>query len=240
MEDASRRRLLLGTVTLAAGTLGWQLARGEAPVTEERPAAAFDRIEWNAVGELIVEQTGSERVTVQAEAEVLPKVITEVRQRTLHVRLAPGRLQTRQAIRVRVGVRTLQVLRTLGAGEVHVAGALSADALELDLGAAGGVLVDELVARRLALRMRGAGDVTIARGRVDEQTVSIEGSGGYIAASLASRRSSVRIAGSGNAQVAVREDLLAQIVGSGEIGYLGDPVTRQEISGAGRVSRLGS
>jgi hypothetical protein len=238
MEDFGRRKLLLGALAIVSGVMAWREAYAANTVTLERPVPAFDAIVWDAVGELVVEQAGSERVHVEAEAAVQSQILTEVRGRRLHISIAPGQFRTQQPVRVHVGVRSLCALHTRGAGDVHV-GALTARDLELDISAAGTLRIDELNARRLTLHMRGAGNVSVLRGSVDAQDVVLGGSGEYLAPRLASRHTVVRIEGSGNVQVAAREGLHAQILGSGEIGYLGNPRLQQEISGAGRVARLG-
>ena len=237
METTSRRRMLLNTMTVAASVLGWPRAFGAGVLTEERSVDGFDAVEWNAIGELVIEQRAAQRLRVQAEPDVLPKILTEVRQRCLYITLAPGRLQTQQPIRIDLDVRSLRTLRTLGAGTVHF-GSLAGDALELDLAASGDVFVAGLTTRQLTLRMAGAGDVAIARGSVDVQRVVIAGSGHYLAPRVASHRSTVSIEGSGSVEVAVRDELDAHISGSGEISYHGAPALRQQVTGAGRVMRL--
>lgn len=238
MDAESRRRLLLGTLALTAGALSGRRALAAPTRIDERAASGFDAIEWHAIGELVIEQAAAERVRIEAEADVLPKILTEVRQRCLVITLAPGRMQTQQPVRVHVGLRTLRTLRTFGSGSVRT-GALRGDTLELELAAAGDVHIAELALRQLALRMAGSGDVAIARGQVDIQQLAIDGSGQYLAPLLASRRASVRIDGSGSAEIAVREALDADIGGSGEIGYRGRPALRERITGAGRVTHLG-
>jgi hypothetical protein len=229
--------VLLGTLMLTAGALSGRRAIGAPTRIDERAMGGFDAVEWHAIGELVIEQRTAERVRVEAEPDVLPKILTEVRQRCLHITLAPGRLQTQQPIRVHVDLRSMRSLRTFGSGSVSIGG-LRGDTLELELAASGDVRVAELALRQLALRMAGSGDVTIARGQVDSQRLAIEGSGQYLAPQLASRRSSVQIDGSGSAEIAVREALDVDISGSGEIGYRGAPSLRQRITGAGSVTRL--
>jgi hypothetical protein len=237
MDAPSRRHLLLGTLMLTGGALAGRGARAAPARIDERAVGDFDAIEWHAVGELVIEQRATERVRVEAEPDVLPRILIEVKQRCLFVTLAPGRLQTQQPIRIHVALRSLRALRTFGAGDVHI-GSLRGDTLELDLEASGDVHVAELTVRQFALRMAGSGDVTIARGQADSQRLAIDGSGRYLAPQLASRRATVQIDGSGSAEIAVRDTLDAEIGGSGEIGYRGAPALRQRITGAGRVARL--
>jgi hypothetical protein len=237
-----RRTLLMSALALAAGALAGHGAlaatiTSTSIATEERPAQGFEAVDWCAIGELHIEQGNEERVRVEAEPQVLPKIRTDVRNGCLYVDLAPGSISTSQPVRVSVTAKRLSSLRTKGAGSTRI-GSLRTDGLQLDLAASGDVLIDRLEARRLAVQLSGSGDVTIARGSVDEQRVTIGGSGQYVAPSLASRRSTVRIDGAGRVQVAAQQELVASIEGSGDIEYRGDPAVHQRIEGAGRVTRI--
>lgn len=244
MDDPLRRRMLLGSIALAAGAASARraFAAGDAGLDDTRRLAgldAVDTIDWAAIGELHVEQRTQPGVRVQAEPAVLAKIVTEVRGRSLHVSLAPGRLQTEQPLRVRVALPTLAALRLRAPASARI-GPLAVESLVLELDTAGDVRVERLDARRFDLQMHGAFDVQIARGRVDVQRIVLAGGGRYDAPGLESRRADVRIDGAGSAQLATRETLDARIAGSGEVAYRGDPLVRREILGAGTVTRLAS
>jgi hypothetical protein len=51
--------------------------------SEARDVSGFDKVELKGVGNLSLEQTGSESLTVEAEEEVLPKIRTEVENKRL-------------------------------------------------------------------------------------------------------------------------------------------------------------
>jgi hypothetical protein len=233
MATASRRHVWCHALACVAA-LALPRAFAATIRSEERSVAGFDAVEWDALGELVIEQGSGEHLRIRAEPQVLPKILTEVRQGRLSIRLAPGRLRTQLPIRIELGVKALRLLRTAGSGTVRV-GTLSGETLELDLAAAGDVAVAALDVRRLDVHMGGSGDVTIARGRAETQQIAIPGSGRYLAARLTSRRARVSIEGSGSAELAVADTLDCEIAGSGEIGYRGSPVLRQNITGAGRV-----
>jgi len=74
---------------------------------------------------------------------------------------------------------------------------------------------------------------------VEEQTISTTGSGVYRACDVETARADVRVSGSGNATIRVAETLKADLTGSGDVHYAGDPAVRQRTSGSGDVKRVG-
>lgn len=233
MNHPTRR---LALTTLVGAALGFKLNRRAhaATTTEQRPVANFDRIDWQAIGELQVEQTGRERLAIEAEPAVLAKVIAEVRQGTLRIAFAPGRIDTRQPIRFRLEVKSLRALQAGGSGEIRI-GALATSELALRLTGSDNVHVARLDARSLDARLEGSGDLHIAGGSVLTQRVGLFGSGSHIAPALACRDAQASIEGSGNIELAASERLAARIDGSGDISYHGRPQVQQTVNGSGSV-----
>jgi hypothetical protein len=223
-------RVLLTAIALAAGGL----ALAASTATEVRELGAFDEVVWDAVGELLVEQSQRERLTIEAEPAVLAKIVAEVRERRLRIGFAPGSIQTRQPIRFRLETRELLALETRGSGAVRIA-ALSTPTFLLVLRGSGDIQLARLSARSIELRLAGAGNVDIGGGQVDSQRISIEGSGNYAALRLASRDAEVSIGGSGEARVAAGERLTARITGSGGVQYRGRPQIVRSVTGTGSI-----
>ncbi len=74
-------------------------------------------------------------------------------------------------------------------------------------------------------------------GKADEQEINILGSGTYQAQNLRSKESTIDVAGAGSAVVNVSEELDAEISGVGSVEYIGDPTVKQDVNGAGQVSK---
>ena len=185
-------------------------------VEESRDVSGFDEVELRGAGNLIIEQTGSESLTVEAEEDVLPKLTTEVVNDRLIIGLKPGTdIRTTAPINYRLTVEALDALEVSGSGDVE----------------AEGIKTD-----RLAVTIGGAGNVE-AGGEADEQEIDISGSGSYRAEDLESREATVNVAGAGSAIVNASEKLDANVSGVGSVEYVDDPTVEQEVSGAGRVSR---
>jgi hypothetical protein len=220
----------LGIGLVAAG-----LALAAPTATEVRELGAFDEVLWDAAGELLVEPSDRERLSIEAEPAVLRKIVAEVRQRRLRIGFTPGSsIRTEHPIRFRLETRQLAALETRGSGSVRIA-ALSTPKLLLVLDGSCDIQFARLSARSLEVRLAGAGNVAIDAGQVDSQRVAIDGSGIYSALRLASRHAEVSIGGSGEVRLAASERLKVGIAGSGELLYRGQPQIAQSITGAGSV-----
>jgi hypothetical protein len=184
--------------------------------SEARDVSGFNEVELKGVGNLSLEQTGSESLTVEAEEDVLPKIRTEVENKRLII--SPERntsINTTKPINYKLTVKDLNTLKVSGSGNVE----------------AKDINTDEL-----AVTIGGAGDVEI-RGSADSQEVEISGSGEYRAGDLESKEATIDVRGSGLATVNVSDELEADVSGSGSVEYIGDPMVQQEVSGAGEVRK---
>jgi hypothetical protein len=184
--------------------------------SESRDVGGFDEVELRGVGNLFIEQTGSESLSVEAEEDVLPKIRTEVENSRLTIGPDPNSMiSTTKAINYRLTVKDLNALEVSGSGDVE----------------AEGIDTDEL-----AVTISGSGEVEI-RGSADSQEVDLSGSSDYKAEDLESREATIDVRGSGSATVNVSDQLDAEVSGSGSVEYVGDPTINQDVSGAGEVSK---
>lgn len=234
----SRRHWVAGAAALTAVLGSAPTALCAQTRTELRSVEPFRTLSWQAAGELVVEQTGREQVSVEAEPALLSRIVTEVRGAQLTIRFAPGSIETRHPIRIRVELKSLDALEARGSGSLRI-GALATPRLSLRLSGSDTLHVTRLVANELEARLDGSGEMTIGGGRVDQQQVVITGAADYSAARLASRAARVSIEGAGTVQVATSGRLDARIDGSGEVLYLGQPRVVQSVGGSGAVRRLG-
>ncbi len=240
MQRAGRRRWLAATVAGVAGLsarAAFGLRARAAVVREVRAVSGFDAVRWGGGGELILDQSGREHLSIEAEPAVLARVVTEVRERRLHIGFMPGRsVHSEQPIRWRLEIKTLSELDVGGAGNVR-AGPLVVPALALTLGGSNELRLAALTARHLDARLDGAGLLQISGGQVEAQRVVIGGACDYDAPRLQSREAELVIDGSGQMLVAVAVRLVARIGGSGQVRYRGQPRVHSAVSGAGQVGR---
>ena len=230
----------LRAAALAAGSaavLAAALAGPAQAATETRSVADFDQVVFAVAGEVSIEQGPSETLTLEAEPAVLRKITTEIRDRRLLIGLAPGRIETQQPIRMKLGVRTLRAFESRTAGAISI-GPLRSDALALVLAGGGSIRLDRLDnARSLDVRITGAGDVAVGGGKVTAQQLAITGTGSYTAPKLASERAEVAIDGNGEVRLAASSTLAVRIGGVGHVRYHGDPAVTRSIRGIGTIEK---
>jgi hypothetical protein len=184
--------------------------------SESRNVSGFEEVELQGVGNLSIQQTGSESLTVEAEEDVLPKIRSEVENDRLIIGLKPDTsVLTTEPINYRLTVKDLSALKVSGSGNVDA---------------------EDISTDELAVTTSGAGNVKI-NGKANSQQVTILGSGDYRAGDLESKEVKVDVRGSGSAIVNVSDELNAEVSGSGSVEYKGDPTVNQYVSGAGRVSK---
>src|SRR5918998_1316765 len=184
--------------------------------SESRDVSGFDEVELRGLGNLSIEQTGGESLTVEAEESVLPKLTSEVVNDRLIIGPKPGTtIRTSEQINYELTVENLNALEVSGSGDVEAEG-IETDSLSVTVG--------------------GAGDVKTG-GEANEQEVDISGSGVYRAEDLESREAKVSVSGAGSAIVNASEELDAEVGGAGSVEYVGDPEIEQDVSAAGRVDK---
>jgi hypothetical protein len=104
------------------------------------------------------------------------------------------------------------------------------------LAIAGAITVDarDIRTDSLTVAVVGSGDFSIS-GEASAQKIAIAGSVDYKAENFKTKDTSIAINGSGKALVAVSGRLDVQIMGSGDVSYIGEPAVTQNIAGAGSV-----
>jgi putative autotransporter adhesin-like protein len=208
-----RRALALlamgSVVTACSATAGsGQLA------AQSRQVGGFTRVELTGVGELSVDQTGTESLTVSAEDNLLPLLTSKIEGDTLILGKKPNtRIVTTKPITYTLTMKDITGLAVSGSGTIN-APKLTTAALRIDIS--------------------GSGVITTA-GNADDQSLEISGSGRYLADGLTSKTATAEISGSGTASVVASDALDVKISGSGMLTYTGNPQISQTVSGSGRV-----
>lgn len=183
-------------------------------VTESRPVGAVTSVSVSAAGQLTIEQSGTETLQITAEDNVLPFVLSDVRNGRLVLGLDPDTSVTAtQPILFHLTVRDLK--------EIEASGASSVEARGVDTG-------------DLTIQLSGASYLT-ATGVADRQEVEISGASACETPDLRSRVVTVNVSGASYGLVRVSDSLVANASGASLLEYLGDPIVEAHVSGGSVV-----
>jgi hypothetical protein len=184
--------------------------------TETRTVSGFTAVELAGNGDVTVQQSGTESLSISAEENLLPLLTSEVVDGTLKLGIKDNaQVNSTKPITYQVTLKDLSGLTIGGSGNQTVTGVKTAS---------------------LLVRVAGSGTVTTS-GSADAQDIQMAGSGTYRGSGLASKTASVNSAGSGTVELAVSDKLDVKIIGSGSVSYSGSPQVTQSILGSGTLRK---
>jgi hypothetical protein len=183
--------------------------------TETRTVSGFTQVALAGLGELTIERTGTESLTIEAEESILPRLTSDVANGRLTLG-TKGEVHEKAPVRYHLTVKSLDAIDVSGASKV-VATGIDADTFKL--------------------HVEGVGDVTLA-GTAAREEITLSGASTCDASKLATKDARVSVDGTGHAVVAASDTLDAQVDGVGAVQYVGSPKVTQRVGLTGTVSRL--
>jgi hypothetical protein len=183
-------------------------------VTENRQVSGFYGIAVSGIGEVIVERTGNESLTITSDDNILPRLESVVRNGILflgpenNVSLSPSR-----GIVYRLTASTFDEINVSGVVTVTVSG-IDTQSLETNM----------------------SGTCTVKpEGTADNQDISTSGTCNFDGESLDSRIVNISVSGTSHIVVRVSELLQGQASGSSVVEYIGNPTVDVTLSGTAVV-----
>ena len=204
-------------------------------VTERRSVTAFDRVELEGEGRLIIDPDAPAGLEVRTDDNLLALVETDVMDGRLVIGIKSGSdLEPSDGLTYRVSCERLSELRLSGSGAIE-ARDCPASSLIVRLDGSGTVRVEGVDATRVDVQIGGSGTIRAA-GQSTQVTATVDGSGTFDGNELRARDVEVAIPGSGQVVVWATATLAVDISGSGSVSYRGRPAVTQAISGSGAVT----
>ena len=188
--------------------------KGSGNITSEnRELTNFSSI--NLIGGIDVNIKFSDKYncTVVSDENLIPYIKTEVINNNLQISINKNYSST-EGIEVNVNAPEYDEVSISGSGDINII---------------------DFKNDNLSLNISGSGDIT-ANGEVQTLIAKISGSGDIISAELISKSATITINGSGNAKIWASDSISAQINGSGDIEYSGNPINvKSKINGSGDI-----
>ena len=219
---------LLNSATFAKDNMNYKL------VKEKREVSDFNQVSVSGKGQLFIKQDKRPSLQIEAEANVLPKIKSEVNDQQLNLGSIDPSLAIESPIKYYLTVKDLKKLNCSGNFEIITQDAIVADNLEVVLSGSGKASFKLNKVKIFVLNTSGAYQVS-AEGEALEQTINTAGSAEYNAKKLKSKKANIHLAGAGSAIVNASDELDIKIQGSGNVTYYGSPKITQETSGGGDI-----
>jgi Putative auto-transporter adhesin, head GIN domain len=222
-------KILLAVVLLTGSSFTYAITTPtvKTPINEiiDRHLSGFSAVTVAGSFDVKIAQTGTESVKIDAPAEVMDHIITEVNNGVLKIYNKHDEWNWgnwwghHKKIIIYVTVKNINSVYISGSGDVAFKDGLSANSLKLKISGSGD-MNGKIDVKMLESNITGSGDMTLS-GRAESSTVDLVGSGDYTAAKLLTVSTSVRVSGSGDAEVNASDKIDAAIHGSGDIHYTG-------------------
>ncbi len=210
-------------------------------VVQDRHLSGFNAIDAAGSFDVYITQGANESVKVDAPADVIDRVITEVDGGTLRIHNKNGSwgglgdMFGHKKIIVYVVVNQVNAIGITGSGDVYFKDGVRASNLRLWVSGSGDVY-GKVDAKSLDCSISGSGDMKLS-GHAENSSVSVSGSGDFTARDLQTSNTSVHVSGSGDASIYVTNSLEAGVSGSGDVSYKGGPKhVMKSKSGSGDIS----
>jgi hypothetical protein len=264
----SRKQFVLIIALLAFSILACQLGgllgntrtvRGTGDVVEEtRAVSGISGVNLATIGDLVIEVGGAESLRIEAQANLMEYLETEVVNGKLTIGTQDNvSFLNPKPINYYLTVTELESIEISSVGDIEAPdlkagrfsiiiastgnldmGDLEADTLTARISSSGDVTMGVLNANALEVDISSNGNLDIAGGEVKTQNISISSTGKYTAQDLASDEADVRINSTGTVTIWVRERLKARLNSSGDLRYRGNPTVDASTSSSGDVIQI--
>ena len=192
---------------------------GGAVITENRNVPVFTEVQLNGEGEATILYGTTQEVSVTGYENLLLVYETKMVGTALHLQFKPDDYRIRNNnIKVNIKVPSLSYIRVNGSGKVLAGNFATGD--------------------NLSAYINGSGNMQVKDSKYNKVSYVINGSGGIVANTTEAKEANAEIHGSGKILLNVLNKLDANISGSGDIDYWGNPAAvNTQVSGSGKITK---
>ena len=209
----------------------------------DRHLSGFNAVNVAGPFDVDIIQGATESVKVEAPADVMDRILTEVNGGVLKIYNKHDNWNWgdfwghHKKILVHVTIKDINGINISGSGDVSFRDGITANSLKLRISGSGD-MTGKLNAKTLESSITGSGDMKLS-GNAESSTVSVVGSGDFTARNLLTVSSAVRVSGSGDAEVNASDKVDAAVNGSGDVRYTGAAKNiNSRKSGSGDITRF--
>lgn len=210
--------------------------RGVGPViTEERHVPSLKDVSLSIPAEVYLYQGDNEELVIDAQANILDIIETEVRGKELKIKFQNGiGVSRHEKIKVYITSPDFSRIHITGSGDIYNETPIVTSTMDLKISGSGSIFLNDVETDVLEASISGSGNITVI-GNCHDQYLRISGSGDIHNFEMISEETEVQISGSGETEIFTDDYLYAKISGSGKVFYKGNPIVESVISGSGGV-----
>lgn len=206
-------------------------------IKETRSVRSFDVIENNGVVNVFLTQSETESVVVEADRNLLPVIVTEVKDNTLFISTKKDtKIDKSVKLNVYVSFRNLKKLELNSVGNVSSENQLKLKNLSIENNSVGNITLN-IDCNELSLENNSVGNTTLT-GKVNNAKIELNSVGNLTASDLKAQNLTIVNNAVGNAGVNAEKEIYITQNGMGSITYSGNAeVKKLENNGTGIVRK---
>lgn len=202
-------------------------------IEDTRDLETFSSIRLEGQGNIHLIEGEDSQITIRADDNLLEHIETRIDAGRLIIGTRGTRIAPSEPIIYEITAPSYERVDIAGAGDITTQESIRGESLEIRISGLSTVHMDVEV-ERLESTISGSGRIEY-RGTSREHDLTITGLGNVDAPELRTEETRISITGSGEARVHAESLLDVTIAGSGTVYYLGEPRTRERITGSGDV-----
>jgi hypothetical protein len=204
-------------------------------ISDERQVSGIERISIGSSMNLIIEQSGSESIRIEAPEDIIPYISTEMVDGELQIELKPVRFMSIRSIDCYVSVKDLNSIRVSSSASVKCDNLKTENLLvEMASSSKGSLTVD---VENLDLKIASSANLTIS-GKAGLQNTEVNSSGKLNAYNLVSKDCKIEVNSSSSANINVSDNLDAIVRSSATVNYKGNPKVNSDIASSGSLKKV--
>lgn len=207
-------------------------------ISETRSASGFDAISLCMDAEVTIQQDSAYSVEVRAQQNIMDEIKTDVSGSTLTIKHRNNVWIKSDPIYITIHTPNLNTLDVSGSGKIQTLNTIQTGSFSADVSGSGTIVLSGLNSTNANFKISGSGEVQCKSGTVSALITDISGSGAIYTQYMLAQRADCETSGSGTTKVWVEKNLKADISGSGDVYYRGNPIVETHISGSGKVQHI--
>jgi hypothetical protein len=206
-------------------------------ISEVREVDDFTKIEVDVPADVYIHIGEFYKVSVQTHSDLIGLITTEVRGNSLRIDADPC-IGSVDKFRIDVVVKKLTDIDLNGSCRLKTSkSVIRAEDFSININGSSELMID-LQSEYVRAKINGSGGIYL-KGKAHELKLKINGSGDFNGFNFQTSDASIKINGSGDAKIIASDRLDAEISGSGDVKYKGEPrKLKTKVNGSGSVVKV--